>query len=434
MSTPGVGQDIRVLGDQPVAPAEGNSRVTQLRGPNTDITGTSARQTPVNLGAPLQGVRQVTVSSAESTKTPAERMSDAIASCRDIVAGCDDSKDAAKVVYGYLEQILTSVKGKIGGDFSAESIGSALRSSLPDTPKIGMYQPGVDGTERKANDNMPAQKLTTHGLLAPSAWAKNPVTKKWVPVEGEQKKCLASLEKAGIDPISVGEKSRLLEDALITSPHPQNLAGCDFSKIPADELRHTFRREGTEKTTTYTWEADFKPRDYNGQLSWESNTFSGDVHIHKLEPGTVLVRVFGQGQSVKSACWARLDDDKSSVTCAQDLYKKLAVKAEWNGDGNLGVFIVPEGADIWVAEGKIASQAEKYTARVMQRSEKVRLESTFVYEGGGTQVNVLTPDKGELAGVFAGVDPEIFEQCMFCLRDDNIIKAEQFEQPVTQGE
>ena len=102
MSASEVGQIGASGGVGSATPAEGSLRVTQSRGPNTDITGTSARQTPVNLGAPLQGVRQVSVDSAESTKTPAERMSDAIASCRGIVAGCDDSKDAAKVVYGYL--------------------------------------------------------------------------------------------------------------------------------------------------------------------------------------------------------------------------------------------------------------------------------------------------------------------------------------------
>ena len=180
-------------------------------------------------------------------------------------------------------------------------------------------------------------------------------------------------------------------------------------------------------------EVGFEPKKYSGQLDYESNTFSGKVTIHKLETGTVLVRVFGAGQSVKTACWARLDDDKSSVTCAQDLYKKLAVKAEWNGDGNLGVFIVPEGVDIWVAEGKIASQAEKYTVEVGEGEIKDKQESTFLYEGGGTQVNILTPDA---AGTFAGVAPEIFDQCMFCFRDDGIVKEEQFtkRQTITQGE
>ncbi len=190
----------------------------------------------------------------------------------------------------------------------------------------------------------------------------------------------------------------------------------------------------------HTREAGFDPKKYNRQLSRESSTFSGDVHIRKLEPGTVLVRVFGAGQSVKTACWARLDEVLSSVTCAQDLYKNLAVKAEWNGDGNLGVFIVPEGVDIWVAEGTIASQAEKYTAKVGEGEKGKQQESTFLYEGGGTQVNILTPDA---AGTFAGVAPEIFDQCMFCFRDDGIVKEEQFgrthkqfteRQTITQGE
>ncbi len=182
----------------------------------------------------------------------------------------------------------------------------------------------------------------------------------------------------------------------------------------------TFKKEDG-KTTKYTWDAGFNPAEYSAQINRESNTFSGDVRIYKLEPGTVLVRVFGKGQSVKASCWCRADDSNSSVTCAKDLYEKLAVKAEWNGDGNLGIFIVPEGADIWVAEGKIAAQAEKYTGKTNVNGKDVQGKHTFLYEGGGTQLNILTPNAPSQGTSFAGVEPQIFNQCMFCFRNDNMI-------------
>ena len=423
----------------------------------TAVVGSSQRK--VTIGSEKEQVVKGMITSAK-IQSAKEQITSAIEACNRITQQPGISPEA-KAVYQRLGDILKEAFPQTNGDFSADHIATALSSALKTrtnlstaggTGTVGMYHPDADGTEGGAN-----QTRTTHGVPAPNAWEKNESTGEWdVPVDLGQKQCLTSLGKAGISAVSVGkvgQESMSVDDVLKNAPHPQNLGGCDFSKIPEDELsahRYTFQEKiATDKTdktppktTTYTWEAGFDPKKYSGQLAYESNQFSSDVRIHKLEPGTVLVRVFGKGQSVKAACWARLEDVESSFTCAQDLYKKLAVKAEWNGDGNLGVFIVPEGVDIWVAEGTIASQAEKYTAKVGEGEKGKEQKSTFLYEGGGTQVNILTPnstpemEEKEEPVFFAGVAPEIFAQCMFCFRDDGIVKEEQFteRQTITQGE
>ena len=342
----------------------------------------------------------------------------------------------AKAVYQHVGDTLEMVKQKCDGNYSPQNIGagftSALKgrtdlSALGGTGTVGGFDENDDGTGWRPVD----PKYSTHGLAAPNAWTKNPITGKWdVPVDVGQKQCLAALENANIkaQPLDASGKAPKVEDVLKNPPYPQNLTGCDFSKLSDDDVRkgsYTFVDPQTSKTTTtYTWEPGADPRKFRSQIGRESNTFSGNVHIRKLEPGTVLVRVFGQGQSAKASCWCLLTDKNSSVICAQDLYKKLGVKVEWNGDGNLAILVIPEGVDIYVAEGKIASQAEKYTAEVKKNGKNAEQRSTFLYEGGGTQLNILTPD----GGTFAGIDPKILDMCIICYRDDNIIPSKQFTQ------
>lgn len=129
----------------------------------------------------------------------------------------------------------------------------------------------------------------------------------------------------------------------------------------------------------------------------------------------------------RQVVWCRLNDPTSSFTSADDLYKKLAVKPEWNGDGNLGVFIVPKNADIWVAEGKIASQKEEYYE--FREGSDGKMEQTkgrhCLYKGGGTQLNILTPNESQHGNPyveFAGVDSKILNDCIFCFRNDGIMK------------
>ena len=105
----------------------------------------------------------------------------------------------------------------------------------------------------------------------------------------------------------------------------------------------------------------------------------------------------------------------------------MAVRPDWNGDGNLGIWVIPEGVDIYVAEGKIASQVGPYSEFEMQptdivindvkQNEKHQNDFFYIFEGGGTQLNILTSNSGS----FADMDSSIFDKTMFVFRDDEMI-------------
>jgi hypothetical protein len=171
---------------------------------------------------------------------------------------------------------------------------------------------------------------------------------------------------------------------------------------------------------TVRYDSGIDPQQIYKQLNSDADTFSGDIHVHKLEPGTVLVRVFGQGQSPLRPCWCRADDSTSSVTCAKDLLEKLAVRPDWNGDGNMAVMIVPNDVDVVVAEGKIGAQICTYKIEVGV-GEKVVQEKDFIFSGGGTQLNILAKDQSNGYPPFAGDSAGVLKNnCMFCFRDTDM--------------
>lgn len=155
---------------------------------------------------------------------------------------------------------------------------------------------------------------------------------------------------------------------------------------------------------------------YSSQLIREYTSYSGEIKIEKLKPVTVLVRDFGQGQSVKSSCWCLASDVDSAVTCDKDLQTKLAVLPSWNDGGNRAVFIVPnEPPSIYVAVGKIA-----------QQKNESDYETTVYHEGGGTQYNILTPNiPGEItenSGGFANAG-KAFDKCCIVIVNNGIITS-----------
>lgn len=158
---------------------------------------------------------------------------------------------------------------------------------------------------------------------------------------------------------------------------------------------------------------------YSNQLIREYNQFSGSIEIKKLEPGTVLVRDFGQKQSVKSSCWCLASDLNSAVNCDKDLQEKLAVLPSWNGGGNRAVFVVPkEPPEIYAAIGKIA-----------QQENSTDYEEIVYHHGGGTQYNILTPNDcapnevKDTSGGFANAG-KAFDKCCFVITNNGIITSE----------
>ena len=436
-------------------PTGTSSGVTRSSDPNVGILDVLGKQTTTMTGVPTVRAASAGHTTSATAKANVKKAQQAVTA---LVPTClEEGRADATKVYDALSKILAKVAEL--SDFSADTISTSLNEALTDPelgysltdkdisegramkinkePTVGKYDPDIDGTERRKD-----QIKSEQGYPTPDVWTKDPDAK--AQAHGE---CMSRCTEAGLK--SGREKN------------PKNV------KIDEDYLRKF--QKGTVGVNIrghhpyrISWPKDFDVSAYSGQIAYESNTFSGDVKIHKLEPGTVLVRVFGQGQSVKTACWCRADDATSSVTCAQDLYKKLAVKAEWNGDGNLGVFIVPEGVDIWVAEGTIASQIETYTGNVQVNGRDRKQKHSFLYEGGGTQVNILTPNPPEQSQVegpveelhpelpdnpkllervgkrpsayatFAGIYPDVFEKCMFCFRNDGIMEPK-VQEPKAQS-
>ena len=391
MDTPSVGQIGASGGVETSEPVEGNSRVTQSTGSNIGIAETGAGQPSVSLNTPLPDTRAVP--QAGSAKTPAERMSDAIASCRDIVAGCDDSKDAAKVVYENLGDILEAIKSKIGDVFSAEIIGKALDEALGETPLplAGTAKGTVGKFARDVDDGTEEGKASTRGDTTAS--------------------------------IAVCKQLKIPE-ALPDTPNPANLyVGSTFEEATITTLPDGSANVSVNDGFKIHCDAGLEPTKYLKQFQSDAKTFSGDIHVHRLDPGTVLVRVFGQGQSPLRPCWAKLSDDSSSVTCPKDLLTKLAVLPDWNGDGNIAVMIVPKDPAVVVAEGKVATQTADYRETNNTAPELPISVKSFAFLGGGNQCNVLTEDLPEGVGgypPFANDSGGKLDNCMFCLRDTDM--------------
>ena len=84
------------------------------------------------------------------------------------------------------------------------------------------------------------------------------------------------------------------------------------------------------------------------------NTFSGGINIRRLQGGEVLVRCCEQGAKESGTFWSNISDMPLSIA---NIRNATAVLPDWNQNGNLEFFVVPENCDILVLEGTISSQA-----------------------------------------------------------------------------
>lgn len=324
--------------------------------------------------------------------------------------------------------------------FSAENIQKAITEGLKKVNenkgtlkgRVALYDAQEDGEAYKPNK----QKKSTHGTSALKDLTKwdqkeeKPIAQAEGTNEG-MKLC----KKIGIEPKTEKHEIENLPnpqnptDFKINLDIPIKTEGENKISYSCNAINKDNEIIKTAQNLIITCPKDFKIENYIKQLKREFYTYSKNVNIHQLEPGTVLVRVFGKGQSIMASCWCNANDTTSAVTKAKDLYNTLAVKPEWNGDGNLGIFVVPEGVNIYVAEGKIASQVGTYAEYQTETTDKsINGENQtkiseksyyYVFEGGGTQLNILTPNDNDN---FAGVtNQEIFKQTMFVFRDDEMI-------------
>jgi hypothetical protein len=287
---------------------------------------------------------------------------------------------------------------------------------------VGFFDENKDGESYKAKN----QKKSIHGtdaLIGLTTWMDG--SEKPNAIEKGQNQGIKLCKQLKLNK----KKTQPQNNELPNPQNPKNIT-IDLKNFTDDNDTISYGFKNKENKTIekpkISCPKDFNIEKYLNQINREISQFSGNVTIHRLEPGTVLVRVFGKGQSILSSCWCDAADSASTVKEAKDLYNKLAVRPDWNGDGNLGIWIIPEGIDVYVAEGKIASQVGPYSEFEMRpttkiidgvaQTEKHQTDFFYIFEGGCTQLNVFS------SNLFADVkDQKIFNQTMFVFRDSNMI-------------
>jgi hypothetical protein len=82
--------------------------------------------------------------------------------------------------------------------------------------------------------------------------------------------------------------------------------------------------------------------------------FSGNIQVAQLQPGRIIVRCCQRGSPEPGGWWVSLQDMPLGITPVRS---GTAVLPNWNQNGNLEFFVVPEGCGIVILEGQAASQA-----------------------------------------------------------------------------
>ena len=116
-------------------------------------------------------------------------------------------------------------------------------------------------------------------------------------------------------------------------------------------------------------------------LHREQINFSNRITVKKLEAGEILVRCCQLGSLEPGGWWVRIQDMPLSIVDVRD---GIAVKGEWNQNGNLEFFVVPEGCNIIILEGVTASQqlTDSYNNQKLPKGG----HATLVVIGGGIEV------------------------------------------------
>ncbi|MDR0445016.1 MAG: hypothetical protein LBG98_01885 [Puniceicoccales bacterium] len=132
-----------------------------------------------------------------------------------------------------------------------------------------------------------------------------------------------------------------------------------------------------------------------------ANCFSNGIVLRQLHGGEVIVRCCQGGASEPGSWWVSLQDFPLSL---QQLRENLANLPNWNQDGNLEFFVVPEECNITVLEGVVAAQqlnggnlryfqlrgGEHYERNFLNNvSQRVEVTKNYLQGGAKTQIYVL---------------------------------------------
>jgi hypothetical protein len=91
----------------------------------------------------------------------------------------------------------------------------------------------------------------------------------------------------------------------------------------------------------------------NNAIEEYANCFSNDIVLRQLSGGELIVRCCQQGAPEPGCWWVPVQDFPLSV---QQLREDIANLPDWNQNGNLEFFVVPEGCNITILEGRVAAQ------------------------------------------------------------------------------
>jgi hypothetical protein len=124
----------------------------------------------------------------------------------------------------------------------------------------------------------------------------------------------------------------------------------------------------------------------------QAQNFSNNAHdpkiaVRQLSPGEVLVRCCQNGSREPGSWWVLIENMPQSIT---DVRNGLAVSPNWNQNGNLDFFLVPEGCDLFVLYG-IASDQRLPADVVNTTSGPVWAAAGYVINISGNPYSVNDP-------------------------------------------
>jgi hypothetical protein len=120
-------------------------------------------------------------------------------------------------------------------------------------------------------------------------------------------------------------------------------------------------------------------RHYDVEVKRVYHSFSNHLNRHTLQGGEVLVRCCQLNSPEPGAWWVQLRDMPLSIADVRD---GTAVLPDWNQNGNLEFFVVPEGCGIEIFEGIVASM-QMETGNGPFRREYIQLRPGGHYDYNG---------------------------------------------------
>jgi hypothetical protein len=86
---------------------------------------------------------------------------------------------------------------------------------------------------------------------------------------------------------------------------------------------------------------------------FSNNALNPQINVRQLNPGEVLVRCSQNGSREPGSWWVLVDNMPLSIA---DVRNRIAVLPNWNQNGSLEFFVVPEGCNMIVLDGIASAQ------------------------------------------------------------------------------